>query len=156
MLAPFWGLCVLILLASIHLSALHTMRTVSISSLQLRKDMITTSRIHKTQWPFYPGFWSANPLPTFKKITINELFYLLTSQMLSLPGPPHRVFPPFPQFASEKITPGVSLLLGLSHHQKHIQAGPKSQHICSRGLPCLDSVGEDMPIIVETWYPNIF
>ena len=42
-------LCVLILLASMHLSFLHVIRRISISSLQLRKDMIISSTIDKTQ-----------------------------------------------------------------------------------------------------------
>jgi hypothetical protein len=49
-------------------------------------------------------------------------------------------------------TPGSSQRL--SHQLKSIHGlvqGP--WHICSRGLPCLASVGEDAPNSVETWGP---
>lgn len=80
---------------------------------------------------------------------MNYFIYLHPKCCPFLPSP-HRVLPLFPQFASKKVSPWVSLLLGLSHHQNYTQAGLKSQHICSRGLPCLDSVGEDIPNTVET------
>jgi hypothetical protein len=38
---------------------------------------------------------------------------------------------------------------------EHAWAGPRSKHLCRRGLHCLASVGEDMPSLGETCCPRV-